>query len=57
MSFTIIASGHAGIIQDDLDGVEKRLKHKSNEFAKHFEQFYLKAVELTGYLRTNPSLL
>ncbi|MFJ7699886.1 DUF2935 domain-containing protein [Lysinibacillus fusiformis] len=47
------ASGHAGIIHDDLDGVEKRWKQKSNEFAKHFEQFYLKAVELTGYLRTN----
>ncbi|MED4553298.1 DUF2935 domain-containing protein [Lysinibacillus capsici] len=47
------ASGHAGIINDDLDGVEKCLKQKSHEFAQHFEQFYLKAVELTGYLRTN----
>lgn len=47
------ATGHAGIINDDLDGVEKRLKQKSHEFAQHFEQFYLKAVELTGYLRTN----
>ncbi|MBS3678739.1 DUF2935 domain-containing protein [Ornithinibacillus massiliensis] len=47
------ASGHAGAINDELDGVEKRLKEKSQEFAKHFEQFYLKAVELTGYLRAN----
>ncbi|MFG6149754.1 DUF2935 domain-containing protein [Halobacillus sp. B23F22_1] len=47
------AGGHAGAIHDELDGVEKRLKKKSDEFAKHFEQFYLKAVELTGYLRTN----
>ena len=47
------ASGHAGIIKDDLDGVEKRLKQKSYEFAQHFDQFYLKAVELTGYLRSN----
>ncbi len=49
----IDAAGHAGAINDRLDGVEKRLKEKSHEFTKHFEQFYLKAVELTGYLRTN----
>ncbi|MER2142108.1 MAG: DUF2935 domain-containing protein, partial [Priestia megaterium] len=47
------ASGHAGAINDRLDGVEKRLKEKSSTFTKHFVQFYLKAVELTGYLRTN----
>lgn len=47
------ASGHAGIIHDDLDGVERRLREKSTTFAQHFEQFYLKAVELTGYLRSN----
>nr|WP_106780289.1 DUF2935 domain-containing protein [Lysinibacillus timonensis] len=49
----IDASGHAGAINDRLDGVEKRLKEKSGAFTKHFDQFYLKAVELTGYLRTN----
>ena len=49
----IDASGHAGAINDRLDGVEKRLKEKSSTFTKHFEEFYLKAVELTGYLRTN----
>ncbi|UED78533.1 DUF2935 domain-containing protein [Lysinibacillus sp. CD3-6] len=47
------ASGHAGTINDELDGVEKRLKEKSHMFTKHFEHFYLKAVELTGYLRSN----
>jgi cell fate (sporulation/competence/biofilm development) regulator YmcA (YheA/YmcA/DUF963 family) len=47
------ASGHAGAINDHLDGVEKRLKEKSAQFTQHFDQFYLKAVELTGYLRTN----
>jgi len=47
------ASGHAGAINDELDGVEKRLKEKSDKFTKHFEQFYLKAVEMKGYLRTN----
>ncbi|MBB3111453.1 deoxyadenosine/deoxycytidine kinase [Paenibacillus phyllosphaerae] len=46
------AAGHAAAIASDLDGVEKRLMKKSKEFEKHFEQFYLKAVELTGYLRT-----
>ena len=49
----IDASGHAGAINDRLDGVEKRLKEKSSTFTKHFDQFYLKAVELTGYLRAN----
>lgn len=47
------ASGHAGTINDEMDGVEKRLKEKSDHFEKHFNQFYLKAVELTGYLRAN----
>ncbi|WP_071393336.1 DUF2935 domain-containing protein [Bacillus tuaregi] len=47
------AAGHANAINDQMDGVEKRLKKKSKAFTKHFEQFYLKAVELTGYLRTN----
>ena len=47
------AGGHAGAINDLLDGVEKPLKRKSHEFTKHFEEFYLKAVELAGYLRTN----
>lgn len=47
------ASGHAGAINDRLDGVERRLKEKSEKFTKHFDDFYLKAVELTGFLRTN----
>jgi hypothetical protein len=46
------AAGHAGSISGELDLVEKRLKEKSEMYAKHFEQFYLKAVEMTGYLRT-----
>ncbi|MGI8314067.1 DUF2935 domain-containing protein [Halobacillus mangrovi] len=53
MLWLLDASGHAGAINDQLDGVEKRLKKKSEEFMKHFNQFYLKSVELTGYLRTN----
>ncbi len=53
MLWLMDAAGHAGAISDDLDGVEKRLKKKSRGFEKHFEQFYLKSVELTGYLRAN----
>ncbi|WP_409271910.1 DUF2935 domain-containing protein [Neobacillus sp. SCS-31] len=47
------AAGHSGAISSNLDSVEKRLKMTSNTFTKHFEQFYLKAVEMAGYLRTN----
>ena len=47
------ASGHAGAIQDQLDVTESRLKAKSDIFVKHFNQFYLKAVEFAGYLRAN----
>lgn len=46
------AAGHAGSIAGKLDLVEKRLKEKSELYVKHFEQFYFKAVEMTGYLRT-----
>jgi hypothetical protein len=49
----IDAAGHAGAINDNLDGVEKKLKKTTKEFVKTFEHFYLKAVELAGYLRTN----
>ncbi|WP_175614491.1 DUF2935 domain-containing protein [Piscibacillus halophilus] len=49
------AAGHAGAINDELDKVEQRLKEKSEKFAKHFDDFYIKAVELTGYLRANIS--
>jgi hypothetical protein len=51
--WTLDAAGHAGAISDSLDAVEKKLKQKSMQFSTHFEHFYLKAVELTGYLRTN----
>lgn len=47
------AAGHAGAIDSNLDRVEKDLKKKSEMFTKQFEDFYLKAVEMAGYLRTN----
>jgi hypothetical protein len=47
------ASGHAAAIAADLDMVEKRLIKKSKQFEKHFNEFYLKAIEMVGYIRTN----
>lgn len=49
----IDAVGHAGTISGKLDLVEKKLKHTSDGFSVAFEEFYLKAVELAGYMRTN----
>lgn len=47
------AAGHSDAISDNLDGAEKKLKEKSDTFTKTFEAFYLKAVEMAGYLRAN----
>ncbi|WP_100406612.1 DUF2935 domain-containing protein [Bacillus solitudinis] len=47
------AAGHAGGINDSLDLVEKKFTKKSEYFIKTFEQFYIKAVEMAGYLRAN----
>ncbi|MBH0332027.1 hypothetical protein ABH14_20095 [Brevibacillus brevis] len=47
------AVGHAATITSLLDMVEKDYQRKSEQFTKQFEHFYLKAVELAGYLRTN----
>lgn len=49
------ASGHAGAISSTLDSTEKIVWKKSDLFRSTFEQFYFKAVELAGYLRTNLS--
>jgi hypothetical protein len=46
------AAGHAAAIAMDLDALEKRLIRKSEAFEQHFNEFFLKAIELTGYLRT-----
>ena len=47
------AAGHAGAIDSNMDRIEKKIKEKSAEYTKNFENFYLKAVELAGYLRAN----
>jgi hypothetical protein len=49
------AAGHAGAISDNMDRIENKIKEKSDDFTKDFEAFYLKAVEMTGFLRTNLS--
>lgn len=46
------AAGHAGAINGKLDRVEKKLKKKSEQFTKEWEDFYLKAIEMAGFLRT-----
>ncbi|WP_274365979.1 DUF2935 domain-containing protein [Paenibacillus thermotolerans] len=47
------AAGHASAINDKLDGAEKKLKLLSETYTKDWEEFYLKAIELAGYLRAN----
>lgn len=47
------AAGHAASITSQLDMVEYDYQQKSRRFTSQFEHFYLKAVELAGYLRTN----
>ncbi|MGZ9586486.1 DUF2935 domain-containing protein [Paenibacillus marinisediminis] len=49
------AAGHAAAISSDLDFVEKRLIQKSQKFEEHFQQFYLKSIEMAGYMRTQLS--
>ncbi|HET7658405.1 MAG TPA: DUF2935 domain-containing protein [Bacillales bacterium] len=47
------ATGHAGSIKAELDLTEHQLKMKSHKFFSDFQHFYLKALEMAGYLRTN----
>ena len=47
------AAGHAGAIPDRLDHIEKNLRQQCYVFTKEWEEFYLKAIEMAGYLRAN----
>ena len=49
------AVGHAASIASDLDSVESRLIEQSERFKKHFENLYMKSIEMAGYMRTNLS--
>jgi len=46
------AIGHAGSLSGNFDLVEHNWKNKSKEFERYFESYYLKAIELAGYMRT-----
>lgn len=45
--------GHATAIGSSLDAVEKRLIDQAHTFSVHFEDYYRKAVEMVGYMRTS----
>ncbi|MFN3822235.1 MAG: DUF2935 domain-containing protein, partial [bacterium] len=47
------AMGHSDIIACSVDMIEKGIQEKSEVFSKHFQELYLKAVEVAGYMRTN----
>lgn len=47
------AAGHAASVTSLLDMVEHDVKQKSHHFTRQFEQYYQKAMELAGYLRTH----
>lgn len=46
------ASGHAAAIGANLDKVEMILRKRSEHFESTFDHFYLKAIEIAGFLRT-----
>nr|WP_257009686.1 DUF2935 domain-containing protein [Evansella halocellulosilytica] len=49
------AAGHAAAISGDMDHVEYDLRQKSDKFKDEWEEFYIKAVEMAGFLRANVS--
>ncbi|NLY73847.1 MAG: DUF2935 domain-containing protein [Firmicutes bacterium] len=52
--WSLDASGHAAALAGDLDKVEYALRSEAEHFITRFDQFYLEAVELAGYYRSNP---
>ncbi|GIP37059.1 hypothetical protein J31TS4_03390 [Paenibacillus sp. J31TS4] len=46
------AVGHAGSLSGQFDLVEKSWINKSTDFESEFQNLYLKAIELAGYMRT-----
>jgi hypothetical protein len=49
------AIGHAAELSYDMDLVERRWIEKSRTFQMEFGAFFLKAIEMAGYLRTSLS--
>ncbi|RYD05970.1 hypothetical protein N752_06915 [Desulforamulus aquiferis] len=52
LTWLLDAAGHASAIAGDVDMVEKKVMEDSLVFTEHFEQFYIKATEMAGYMRT-----
>ncbi|NLW47072.1 MAG: DUF2935 domain-containing protein [Firmicutes bacterium] len=52
--WSLDASGHAAALAGDLDKVEYSLRAEAECFLIRFDGLYIKAVELTGYCRSNP---
>lgn len=52
--WSLDASGHAAALASDLDKVEYGLRAEAELFLTRFDELYIKAVELTGYYRSNP---
>lgn len=46
------ASGHVGAIIQSTDRVEHDILEKSKKFEQTFKDYYLKAIEVAGFLRT-----
>lgn len=55
--WSLDASGHAAALAGDLDKVEYCLRAEAKKFIKYFDELYIKAVELTGYYRSNPPVV
>ncbi|UCZ53124.1 DUF2935 domain-containing protein [Bacillus shivajii] len=49
------AAGHAAAISSNMDHVEYDIREKSDYFKEEWEEFYIKAVEMAGFLRANVS--
>nr|WP_239565519.1 DUF2935 domain-containing protein [Brevibacillus fulvus] len=47
------ASGHAATISSTVDPVETETRAKSDEYRRRFDQLFIKAYEMAGYLRAN----
>jgi hypothetical protein len=52
----IDAAGHAAAVRSNLDPTEKKLAHRAKEFEKTFEQFFIKAKEMAGFIRARQDL-
>lgn len=50
------AAGHAATIESEVDPTEKKIAKQAQEFEQSFEQFFIKAKEMTGFIRARQDL-